>query len=113
MVKAKERGGKVEGKARANAYSVGAKGLRWYVRLGPEHESRRGGRKREVLGRRRVVEWKLKRRKAFLLAPNPVLPEDCCVVIEWTDATRARSQHQWETGKKVGSGGEWALLAVR
>lgn len=41
------------------------------------------------------MEWKLKRRKACFL---------CCMVIEWTDATR-RSQHQWEDEKKVGSGG--------
>lgn len=82
------------------------------MRLGPDRNTKAGGggREGEILGRRRVVEWKLKRRKAFL--PGPVLPEDCCVVIEWTDATRAvaTSMGDW---KKGGQWGEWALLAVR
>lgn len=53
------------------------------------------------------MEWKLKRRKAFLPAslPQCVLPEDCCVVIEWTDATRAVAASMGDCGKKVGSVG--------
>lgn len=77
-----------------------------------ETESRRGGRGREVLGRRRVVEWKLKRRKAFL--PEQLCPHriDCCTVIEWTDATRAVATSMGDCRrKKVGSGGrsEWRV----
>lgn len=49
------------------------------------------------------MEWKLKRRKAFLAAPS-----SCQRIVVWLSSgltPRARSQHQWETGKKVGSGG--------
>lgn len=61
------------------------------------------------------MEWKLKRRKAFLPArccQRARGPEGCCVIIEWTDATRAAatSMGDW---KKGGQWGEWALLAVR
>lgn len=52
------------------------------------------------------------KKKEGVSLPRPVLPEDCCVVIEWTDATRAvaTSMGDW---KKGGQWGEWALLAVR
>lgn len=55
------------------------------------------------------MEWKLKRRKAFL--PGPVLPDDCCVVIEWTDATRAvaASMGDWKKRWAVGGSGPCSL----
>lgn len=57
------------------------------------------------------MEWKLKRRKAFL--PGPVLPDDCCVVIEWTDATRAVAASMGDWQKRVASGGEWAFAGCQ
>lgn len=63
------------------------------------------------------MEWKLKRRTAFLVssaAPSATAQWIASVVIEWTDATRRRSQHQWETEKKRWAvGGSGPLLGCQ
>lgn len=77
------------------------------TRTGHELESRRGGREGEVLGRRRVVEWKLKKKEGVSSPAQRRQRICCCLWLSSGLTPRARSQHQWETAKKVGS--EWGV----
>lgn len=74
------------------------------MRLGPDRNTKAGGGKRRgSLGKEAGGGMEAKKKEGVSF-----LGRCCQKIVVWLSSgltPRARSQHQWETGKKVGSGG--------